>query len=105
MKTTINNILTETLKGKTVTVYEYDTQFIYGNRRVTHWYTTDTDENRKLYDVPNYWTDLHVRKHTGIIQSISGYKNEYETLTMVTNVNNNDEYLNLTMEDIVEIVI
>jgi hypothetical protein len=111
MNTTLNDIITETLKGRSVVVYEYDALFVYSdnwvtnNRRISHWYINNNEENKEPYQLKTHWDDLQIKKHVGTIVSVSGYHMDYEgtSITMVVNVDGNDKHINLHMENTMEL--
>ena len=108
MNTTLNDIITKTLKGRSVVVYEYDAEFIYADsRRISHWHMDNTDEDRlKHYQLDTHWKDLQIRKHIGTIVSVSGYYMDYEGTSIGMNVMVNDEekYISINMEDTMELI-
>jgi hypothetical protein len=110
--TTLNDLITNTLKGKSVIVYEYDAlfvltnNFVSNNRRISHWYINDNEENRIPYGLKTHWDDLQIKKHVGTIVSVSGYHMDYEgtSITMVVNVDGSNKHINLHMENTMELV-
>jgi hypothetical protein len=107
MNTTLNDIITKTLRGRSVVVYEYDAEFIYAdNRRISHWHINDIDENKQHYNIPTHWRDLQVRKHIGTIVSVNGHHMDYEgtSISMVVTVNGNNEHVSINMEDTMELM-
>jgi hypothetical protein len=108
MNTTLNDIITKTLKGRSIVVYEYDAEFIYcDNRRVSHWYLNNTDEDTlKHYELDTHWKDLQIKKHIGIIVSVTGYYMDYEgtSISMVIKVDDEDKHISINMEDTIELM-
>ena len=108
MKTTLNDILTEALKGKQIVVYEYDALFIYKDeRRISHWYINDDDEERlKSYKLNTHWDDLQIKERIGTVVSVSGYHMDYEgtSISMVVNVGGEDKHVtSVKMEDVIQL--
>lgn len=108
MKTSLNNILTEAIKGKQIVVYEYDALFVYKDeRRISHWHINNDDEVKlEPYQMKTYWDDLQIRKHIGTVVSVTGYFYDYEgtSISMVVNVNGvNIEVSTIKMEDVIEL--
>ena len=105
MNTTLNDIITETLKGRSVVVYEYDALFcgnVKNKRRISHWFIEKDEEE---YQNNIFWEDLQIKKHVGTIVSVSGYHMDYEgtSITMVVNVDGDNKHINLHMEDTIEL--
>ena len=116
MNTTLNDIITKTLKGRSVVVYEYDAiyqhissfSFIADNsRRVSHYHINNTDEDRlKHYQLDTHWRDLQIRKHIGTIVDIRGHHMDYEgtSISMVVTVDNENKHFSINMEDTMELI-
>jgi hypothetical protein len=104
--TTLNEVITNALKGKSVIVYEYDALFLDGEeRRYSHWYINNDEENSIPYNHKN-WTDLQIKKHMGTIVSVSGNYMDYErtSISMNVMVNNENKYISLIMEETMELI-
>ena len=107
MNTTLNDIITEKLRGRSVVIYEYDALFTFQDeRRISHWYIKDSDEHKQHYQLETHWRDLQIKKHIGTIVSISGYHMDYEgtDITMVVNVDGDNKHIPINMEDTMEIM-
>lgn len=106
MTTTLNDTITNTLKGKSIVIYEYDSLFLHREeRRISHWHINNNEENSIHYN-HEYWTDLQIKKHIGTIVSVSGYYMDYEgtSISMVVTINNEDKNVNINMEDKFELL-
>lgn len=104
--TTLNEIITNNLKGRTVVVYEYDALFLYGQeRRISHWYVNNDERYSTPYNT-EYWTDLQIKKHIGTIVSVGGHHMDYEgtSISMTVSVNNEDKHISLIMEEPIELI-
>jgi hypothetical protein len=107
MMTTLNNEITNALKGKSIVIYEYDGLFKGSNisekRRISHYFINDA--NKESFQ-PKYWSDVQIKKHTGIIVSVSGYYTGYEgtSISMVVTVNGEGRHVSINMEDTIELV-
>jgi len=109
MNTTLNEIITNTLKGRSVVVYEYDALFIYVHpKRVSQWYLDNNSDDRrkKHYHLETHWDDLHIRKHIGTIVSVRGNHINYEgsSITMTIEVNGENKHIPFYMEDTMELI-
>jgi len=104
--TTLNEVITNALKGKSVIVYEYDALFLYRDeRRVSHWHINNNEENSIPYNTEN-WTDLQIKKHMGTIVSVGGHHEDYEgtSISMNVMVNNENKHISLIMEETMELI-
>jgi len=104
--TTLNEVITNALKGKSVIVYEYDALFLYRDeRRVSHWHINNNEENSIPYNTEN-WTDLQIKKHMGTIVSVGGHHMDYEgtSISMNVMVNNENKHISLIMEETMELI-
>lgn len=101
--TTLNDIITNTLKGKSIHIYEYDALFISQQRRISYWCINNTNQE---FLQPEFWSDIQIKKHIGIIVSVSGYYMDYEgtSISMVVTINNEDKNVNINMEDKFELL-
>lgn len=107
MMTTLNDEITNALKGKSIVVYEYDGLFKGSNisqkRRISHYFINDA--NKESFQ-PKYWSDVQIKKHTGIIVSVSGYYMDYEgtSISMIVTVDGVGRHVSIKMEDTIELV-
>lgn len=103
MTTTLNDTITNTLKGKSIVIYEYDVLFISQQRRISYWCINNTNQD---FLQPEFWSDIQIKKHIGIIVSVSGYYMDYEgtSISMVVTINNEDKNVNINMEDKIELI-
>ena len=101
--TTLNDTITNTLKGKSIHIYEYDALFISQQRRISHWWLNNTNQE---FLQPEFWSDIQIKKHIGTIVSVSGYYMDYEgtSISMVVTINNEDKNVNINMEDKFELL-
>jgi hypothetical protein len=102
MTTTLNDTITNTLKGKSIVIYEYDALFISQQRRISHWSISINHDFLR----PEFWSDIQIKKHIGIIVSVSGYYMDYEgtSISMVVTINNEDKNIDINMEDKIELI-
>ena len=77
---TIVDILTESLIGKTIRVYEYDSIHNHTNDRVRHYYAENTQSVKDIYFDKNRgaWSDVKVNEIEVEIVGVNGQHMEYE---------------------------
>jgi len=104
MKTVID-ILADSLIGKTIRVYEYEFTANDGGRKIQHYYTNDTQEQRDIYKHHN-WRDLTINEIEVDIIGVGGRYEPYEGNYVNINIQllDRETIINLKVDDKIKFV-
>ena len=103
MDKTIIEILKESLTGKQVMVYIYDSFSLHTKQRVKHYYAYD--EEVEAYKNEEAWSDIKKSNQYLEIIDVSGHYDSYEGnyLDLIVNDNGKDGYIMLEVDKPIKI--
>jgi hypothetical protein len=103
---TIIDILADSLIGKTIRVYEYDSHFKHQDRRVQHYYVDNNQEVKDMYFDKNRgaWSDIKVNEIEVEIINVGGYYDPYEGSSFSIQLKDKTAYVSVTVDDKIKFV-